>query len=164
MDKSKQKLSITKTLNVPKQMVFEAFSNPEALAKWWGPVEAPIDVMKLEFKVGGFFHYKMNGHQVNYGIMNYKEIDKPNSITWINSFANEKGEIIKPPFEGLDVPREILCKITLTEKEGVTTLLLQSEPYNASEAEINTFIAIYEGMEQGFGGTFRQLEEYLKNI
>ena len=162
MDKSKQKLSITKTLNAPKAMVFEAFSNPEALAKWWGPIEAPIDVMKLDFKAGGIFHYKMNGHQVNYGIMKYKEIDKPNSITWINSFANEKGEIIKPPFEGMDVPKEILCKITLTEKEGITTLLMQSEPYNASEAEINTFVAIYEGMEQGFGGTFSQLENYLK--
>src|SRR3989344_8828821 len=134
MDTTKQKLSITKTLNASKQMVFEAFSNAEALAKWWGPIEAPIDVMKLDFRVGGIFHYKMNGHQVNYGIMNYKEIDKPNSITWINSFANEKGEIIKPPFvqkdssgEGMDVPREILCKITLTEKDGVTTLLLQSE-------------------------------------
>jgi hypothetical protein len=28
--------------------------------------------------------------------MRYKEIDNPNSITWINSFANEKGETIKP--------------------------------------------------------------------
>ena len=124
MDTTKQKLSITKKLNASKQMVFEAFSNAEALTKWWGPVEAPIDVIKLDFKVGGVFHYKMNGHQVNYGIMNYKEIDKPNSIIWINSFANEKGEIIKPPFEGLDVPREILCKITLSEKDGVTNLLL----------------------------------------
>lgn len=162
MDKSKQKLSLTKGFNAPKKMVFEAFSNPEALAKWWGRVEAPIDVLKLDFKVGRVFHYKMKGHQTNYGIFKYKEIDKPNSITWINSFANEKGEIIKPPFEGMDVPREILCKITLTEKEGITTLLLQSEPYNSSEAEINTFVAIMDGMEKGFGGTFSQLEHYLQ--
>lgn len=162
MDTSKQKLSLTKTFNAPKLMVFEAFSNPEALAKWWGPVEAPIDVMKLDFKVGGSFHYKMKGKQINYGIFKYKEIDKPNSITWINSFANEKGEIIKPPFEGMDVPREILCKITLTEKDGITTLLLQSEPVNASESEISTFAAITEGMEKGFGGTFNQLDHYLK--
>jgi uncharacterized glyoxalase superfamily protein PhnB/uncharacterized protein YndB with AHSA1/START domain len=162
MDNSKQKFSISRTFNAPKAMIFDAFSNPEALAKWWGPVEAPIDVIKLDFKVGGTFHYRMNGKQINYGIFNYKEIDKPNSITWINSFANEKGEIIKPPFEGMDVPREILNKITLTEKDGITTLLLYSEPVNASESEISTFAAITEGMEKGYGGTLNQLEHYLK--
>lgn len=156
--------TLTRTFNAPQKLVFEAFANAEALAKWWGPVEAPIDVMKLDFRPGGVFHYKMKGAKINYGIMRYKEIDRPNSITWINSFANEKAEIIKPPFEGMDVPKEILNKITLTENKGITTLVLTSEPINASEAEINTFNAIIPGMEQGFGGTMGQLENYLNKI
>lgn len=154
--------SLTRTFKAPKRLVFRAFSSPEALSKWWGPVEAPIDVIKLDFRPGGIFHYKMKGEHINYGIFKYKEIDPPNSITWINSFANEKGEIIKPPFEGFDLPREILNKIILTENNGITTLVLSSKPVNASESEINTFISITESMEKGFGGTFDQLENYLK--
>lgn len=142
-------------------MVFQAFANAEALKEWWGPVEAPIDVMKLDFRPGGIFHYRMNGKQINYGIFNYLEIDEPNSITWINSFADENGQIIKPPFEGMDIPKEILNKITFTEMEGCTILELTSSPINASDPEISTFNAMFEGMEKGFGGTLNQLENYL---
>ncbi|MBS1597002.1 MAG: SRPBCC domain-containing protein [Bacteroidetes bacterium] len=156
--------TLTRTFKAPRKKVFDAFSDAEALAKWWGPVEAPIDVIKLDFRPGGFFHYKMKGAQVNYGIFHYKEIDAPNSIVWVNSFANEKGEIIKPPFEGIDVPREMLVRITLSENNGATTLTLVSEPINASEKEIDTFNAIRESMVQGFGGTFNQLENYLAGI
>jgi uncharacterized protein YndB with AHSA1/START domain len=164
MNTTNKQFSITRTFKAPKQLVFQAFSSPEALAKWWGPVEAPIDLIKLDFKPDGIFHYKMKGEHINYGVFVYKEIDKPNSITWISSFANEKGEIIAPPFKDFDLPKEILTKITLTENNGITTLVLFSEPLNASESQIETFNAITENMEQGFGGTFNQLENYLQEI
>ncbi len=99
-----------------------------------------------------------------FGFFRSTEINKPDNIKWINSFSNEKGEIIKPPFEGIDVPREILCKIVLTEQEGRTIMVFSSEPWNASETEINTFIAICDSMVQGFGGTLNQLSEYLKRM
>jgi len=164
METTNKTFSLSRTFKAPKELVFRAFSSAEALGKWWGPVEAPIDVISLDFRPGGIFHYRMKGEQINYGIFRYREIDPPNSITWINSFANEKGETIKPPFEDFDIPREILHRITLTEKDGITTLALTAEPLNASENEISTFIAITESMEQGYGGTFDQLEKYLKGI
>jgi uncharacterized protein YndB with AHSA1/START domain len=156
--------SITRTLRAPKELVFEAFSTARALTEWWGPIQAPIDVISLDFRPGGTFHYRMNGAQVNYGVMRYKEIDKPNSITWINSFANEKGETIKPPFEGLDFPKEVLNKLTLEEKDGITTLTITSEPMNASEHEVNVFHSITESIQEGFSGTLDQLEQYLAAV
>lgn len=157
----KNTFTLTRTFNAPRQRVFDAFTHADALAQWWGPVEAPIDVIKLDFRIDGVFHYKMKGQQISYGLFKYKEIDRPRSITWINSFANEHGEIIKPPFKDLDIPQEILNKITLTEENGITTLFLSSEPMNASSNEIDTFNAINESMQQGYGGTFDQLEDYL---
>lgn len=159
-----KKFSITRTFKAPKQLVFDAFSNAEALAEWWGPVGMTIDVIRLDFRPGGIFHYKMTGEHSSYGVMRYKEIDNPNSITWINSFANEKGETIKPPFEGLDFPEEVLNKVTLDEKNGITTLIITSEPFNASEKEIGVFHSITESMTQGFGGTMDQLERYLTTV
>ena len=156
-----KKFTLQRDFNASRQRVFDAFTTAEALARWWGPVEAPIDVIKLDFRPNGIFHYKMKGKQINYGIFRYLEIDEPNSITWINSFANEKGEIIKPPFEGLDIPREILNKITLEERDGITRLTITSEPLNATGKEIDTFYSITKSMQQGFGGTLNQLERYL---
>lgn len=155
--------TITRTLAASKQRVFDAFSNADALAQWWGPVEAPIDVVSLDFRPGGIFHYRMNGPQVSYGIFRYIAIDAPNRIEWVNSFANEKAEIIKAPFPGIDFPKEMLVTIHLTETDGVTTLLLTSSPLNATENETKTFVSMNNSMQQGFGGTFGQLENYLRN-
>ncbi len=164
MSTANQKFSATRTFKAPKTLVFQAFANEAALAQWWGPVAAPIDVITLDFKPGGIFHYRMKGMQVNYGIFHYKEIVEPDRIVWVNSFANEHGEIIRPPFEGIDIPKEILNTITFTESDGITTLMLESEPIRASEKEIADFIAIRQGMEQGFGGTFDQLGAYLEAV
>ncbi|MES2774433.1 MAG: SRPBCC domain-containing protein [Bacteroidota bacterium] len=164
MKTANQQFTITRTFEAPMELVFQAFATEAALAEWWGPVAAPIDVISLDFRPGGKFHYRMNGAQVHYGIFRYTEITRPDTITWINSFADEKGEIIKPPFEGLDIPREILNKITLTEVNGITTLKLVSEPNNASENEIDTFYAITDSMQKGFGGTLDQLEKYLQKM
>ena len=164
METLKQKFSLTRTFNAPQELVFDAFSNAEALEKWWGPVEAPIDVVRLDFRPGGIFHYRMKGDKISYGIFKFLEISRPNRIVWVNSFANEKAEIIKPPFEGLDFPKEILVSLDLKETEGVTKLSLTSEPMNASDAEIQTFNSIRPSMKQGFGGTFDQLENFLSEI
>ena len=161
MNINHQSLTITRTFRAPKELVFDAFATEKALTRWWGPVEAPIDVISLDFRPGGSFHYRMNGQQIHYGLFRYLTINRPDSISWINSFADEKGGIIKAPFEGLDVPREILVKITLSEKDGTTTLSLVSEPLNATDSEANTFEAMKDSMNQGFGGTLSQLEAYL---
>lgn len=164
METTYKPFSLTKTFNAPKKAVFAAFANEEALAEWWGPVEAPIDVIKLDFRRGGIFHYKMKGNFNEYGIFRYREIIEPDSITWVNSFADENAQIIKPPFKGIDIPSEILNKITLEEKNGVTTLTLTAKPINASDKEVHDFYAITESMENGLGGTFNQLEKYLNNV
>ena len=60
--------------------------------------------------------------------------------------------------------KEFINTITLTETDGVTTLVLKSEPLHASESEMKCFYSITEGMEQGFSGTFNQLADYLNKI
>ena len=56
----------------------------------------------------------------------------------------------------------MLNTLTLEEENGLTTLTLVSEPWNATESEKSAFNSIYENMQQGFGGTLNQLEAYLK--
>jgi uncharacterized protein YndB with AHSA1/START domain len=58
-------------------------------------------------------------------------------------------------------PLEILNTLTLTERDGKTTLTLRGGPINASEEELRTFATGVSGMRQGFAGTFKQLDRYL---
>ena len=165
MQTTKEQFSITRKLNAPKEVVFNAFSNAEALAKWWGPINMPIDVLQLDFRPKGIFHYSMKTDDaVRYGIFHYVAIEEPNRIEWINSFANEAGEIIAAPFPGLVFPKEVMNIMTLTEENTVTTLQLTGYPINASEEEEATYYSMFASMNQGFTGTLDQLEAYLKTV
>jgi uncharacterized protein YndB with AHSA1/START domain len=165
MSSVKEQFSITRTFKASKQQVFNAFANAEALAKWWGPANMPIDVLKLDFRPQGIFHYSMKAADVTrYGVFHYVAIEEPNRIEWINSFANEAGEIIAAPFPGLVFPKEVMNIMTLTEEDGTTTLHLTGYPINASEEEENTYYSMFASMNQGFTGTLDQLEAYLKTV
>jgi len=164
MKTSDSTFSITRDFKAPVHLVFDAFSTVQALEKWWGPAEAPIEVLKLDFREDGIFHFKMNGEHTSYGVFSYLEVNRPDRLSWISSFADENGEVIRPPFEGIEVPREILNEVSFSEKDGVTTLVLISRPVNASQQEEDTFNDIKESMEGGYGGTFDQLSTYLDSL
>jgi uncharacterized protein YndB with AHSA1/START domain len=104
------------------------------------------------------------GDTVRYGVFHYVTIEEPSKIEWINSFADEKGEIIQAPFPGLVFPKEVMNILTLTEADGITTLHLTGYPINANEEEENTYYSMFASMNAGFTGTLNQLEEYLSEV
>ncbi len=75
-------LTIERTLNAPLKLVWEAWSQPEHLANWWGPKGMTIEIVEFEFKVGGKWKFKMpmpNGQEfISEGT--YKEIDPMEKI------------------------------------------------------------------------------------
>lgn len=158
------KFSLTYEFDAPKELVFDAFSNAEALNEWWGPVESDNSVIKLDFRTGGIFHYKMvNNGKVAYGRFLFGKIQPHDLLEFTNSFADEQGNIVKAPFD-IAIPEAIFYRLTFTEHNGKTLLTLTGEPVHASEEEVETFRSINESMQEGFGATFRQLAIYLDNL
>jgi uncharacterized protein YndB with AHSA1/START domain len=157
-----KEFTVTRRFDAPRELVFAIWSEAEHLAHWWGPKGFAIEVLAFDFRPGGIFHYSMRppGGAQMWGRFLYREIVPPERIVWINSFADEHGNIVRAPFGG-DVPLEMLNTITLAEHDGITTLTLRSMPFNATDAERATFDAMYESMQGGWKGTFDQLEEYL---
>lgn len=156
-------LHITRVVNAPRQLVFEAFTKAEHLMHWWGPAGCTLTVLSLDVKAGGKFHYKMgmpNGHEM-YGVFNYKEIIAPEKIVFTNSFADENGNIIATTMLE-NFPKEILNTWIFTEENGVTTLSLSGIPLTEVAEEISTFAGMKENMGVGFGKTFDQLDAYIK--
>jgi PhnB protein len=157
------KLKIVRLFNAPKQVVFEAFASADALAEWWGPAGSRVGVKSFSFVHGGKFHYWMDTEgQRMWGLFKYVTIQPHDLIEFISSFSDEAGAICKSPFP-IDLPLEIFNKITLTESNGRTTLTLQGQPVNATPEQEAVFTSITDSMEQGFGGTFDQLDRYLQS-
>ncbi|MES2380923.1 MAG: SRPBCC domain-containing protein [Bacteroidota bacterium] len=160
----KEGLKIVREFNAPKALVFDAFATAEAFAEWWGPVGMPVTVLHFDFKQGGKLHYKMEGNgQTMWGVFNYKNIIRPDSLAFVSSFSDESGNICNSPFP-IDFPLEIFNQLTLEEKNGVTILTLSGHPINATPEQEATYNSMFENMSQGFAGTFNQLDAYLAKI
>jgi uncharacterized protein YndB with AHSA1/START domain len=160
----KDGLKIVRDFKAPKSLVFQAFSTAEAFAEWWGPAGMPITVLQLDFKQGGKLHYKMEGNgQTMWGIFKYHNIIAPDLVEFVSSFSDEHGKICKSPFP-MDFPLEIFNQMALEENNGITTVTLSGYPINATPEQEATYYSIVENMNQGFAGTFNQLETYLAKI
>jgi len=156
---------ISRTFDAPRDLVWKAWTNAEALAKWWGPKGSTIRVIKLDFRPGGVFHYAMAfqpGHEM-FGRFVYREIEAPGRLVYVNSFSDADGGITRAPFPQLGDkwPLEVLNILTLTEQDGKTTLTLRGGPINATEDERKTYVSMFDSMRQGFGGSLDQLDAYL---
>jgi uncharacterized protein YndB with AHSA1/START domain len=160
-----QDFVVTRTFDASRDLVWKAWTDPDALAKWWGPKGSAVRVLKFDYRLGGVFHYSFAyqpGHEM-YARFIYREIAAPGRLVFIVSFSDLQGGITRAPFPQLGDkwPLEVLNTMTLTEKDGKTTLTLRAGPINATEEERATFVGMFDSMRQGFGGTFDQLVAYL---
>ena len=154
---------ITRQFRQTPETVWKAWSEAEQLQKWWGPKGCAINVLGLEFRPGGFFHYAMTfeGAPTMWGRFNYRELHPVQRLVWLNSFANETGGIARAPFSE-DCPLEIENTLTLHAADGKTTLRLRATPFGATAAELDFFRALHPSLETGYGGTLDQLALHLQ--
>lgn len=161
MTTQKMKLVIVREFDAPKKVVFDAFANKEAMAEWWGPVDYPTTVLQFDFRPGGIFHFKMDtpGFPM-WARFKYGVIQEPDVLEFINSFCNEKAEVVEAPIAP-GYPREILNRLTFTEKDGKTTMTMVAYPVNSTDKEYAVFEGMEQSMDKGYNGTFDQLEKYI---
>ncbi|MBU1358206.1 MAG: SRPBCC domain-containing protein [Gammaproteobacteria bacterium] len=155
---------ITRQFSAPRDRVWKAWSEVDQLARWWGPKGCSVEVLHLDFRPGGLFHYRMQfeGAPPMWGRFNFQNIAAPERIVWLNSFANERCGIARAPFSE-ECPLEIRNSVEFTENAGTTTLAIRAQPFGASDAELQFFEQLCSSgsLDQGYGGTFEQLAAHL---
>ncbi len=162
MSSADQDFVVSRVLDAPRDVVWNAWTEPERLAAWWGPKGCKLRVVKVDLRPGGVFHYAMTyqpGHEM-WGRFVYREVAAPERLVYVSSFSDEAAGLTRAPFKD-SFPLQILNTLTLAEENGKTTLTLRGHPLNATAEERATFIDMFPSMQQGFGGTFDQLEAYL---
>ena len=153
---------VTREFDAPRDLLWKAWTEPDRLARWWGPPGSAIEVARLDLRPGGVFHYSMktpNG-PLMWGLFAYREVVPTERIVFVNSFSDAAGGLTRNPWIAT-WPLEILNTLTLTEHGGKTTLTLRGGPINATAEELQAFEAGRAGMQGGFAGTFEKLDRYL---
>lgn len=148
-------LTLTRTFDAPRELVFEAFSKCEHLQHWWGPKHWTLPVCEMDFRPGGKWFYCMGGPdgERSCGAMLYHEIVAPERIVATDQFTDAEGNVN----EELPQMRET---ILFTEQDGKTVLVNRSE--YASAEDLNTVVEM--GMLEGIAQTFDRLDSHLADV
>jgi uncharacterized protein YndB with AHSA1/START domain len=148
----RQDLALTRTLNAPRQMVFDAWTDPEQLAKWWGPRGFSAPTCELDAKAGG--NIRINMHAPQLGFPNHwmtgtmQEVIAPERLVFTSrAFENEYG---KPGIENLNT-------ITFREVGDKTEIVISVQILSAAP-EMAQAVA---GMETGWSQSIDRLGEVL---
>jgi len=147
--KSERELVLTRTFDGPARIVFEAWTKPELLKRWWAPKSAGVSLLSCEadVRVGGSYRFVI-GHGASPKPMEffgkYIEVTPYSRLVWTNEEAGDAGQVTTVTFE----------------EKGGKTLLVLHELYPSKEA-LDASIA---GMEGGMEETFDQLDELLVTL
>jgi uncharacterized protein YndB with AHSA1/START domain len=159
---SDTELVLTRVFKAPRELVWKAWTDDACLAEWWGPKGFGLEIVEFDFRTGGSFDYVMrtlDGFEM-WGKFVYGEIKAPESMVFLSSFSDVEGGVTRAPFSQT-WPLYVHNRLTLTETDGVTTLTLRGRPDDATDEERRTFEAGRGSIQQGFGGTFDQLDAFL---
>ena len=145
--KSERELVVTRTFNGPARIVFEAWTKPELLKRWWAPKSTGMSLLSCEVdvRVGGSYRLVF-GHGASKPMAffgRYIEVIPYSRLVWTNEESDDGA----------------VTTVTFEEKGG-KTLLVMHELYPSKEA-LDHAIA---GMEGGMPETFEQLDELLVTL
>jgi len=114
-----EQILITREFDAPKHLVYEAWTTPELVQRWWSGQRGAVTSAEIDLRVGGVWRYVMqagDGSEVAFH-GEYREI-VPNERIVTTEVYEMPGE--QPPAEA-DEPLNI---VTFAEVDGRTTLTL----------------------------------------
>jgi len=145
-------MTITAEFHADAERIWEMWSDPRQLERWWGPPSFPATFVEHELTPGSRTAYFMTGPdgQKHHGWWRIEETEPPKRLRIAD--ADEEGNPNETPTEG---PAEIT--VTIIEAAGVTTMSIESK--FASGEGMEQMIEM--GMEQGMVEALGQIDTLL---
>lgn len=143
--KSERELVVTRIINAPPRIVFEAWTKAELFQRWWVPKSLGLTLLscELDVRVGGVYRLVFRhpaGEEPMAFHGRYLEVIPHSRLVWTNEEAGGNGQVTTVTFE---------------ERAG-KTLLVMHDLYPSKEALDEGF-----GSTDGMDETFNQLDELL---
>ena len=145
-DPGSHQIVITRSFDAPRELVYKAFTDPDAVRRWWGVGDDETVVDQLEARAGGrwrFVQRSQDGSEHGFhGV--YHEATAPERIVYT--------------FEWEGMPGHVLLEtITFEEQDGKTHMTDSSVFQSVADRDG----MLQSGMESGAAESFDRLDEYL---
>jgi uncharacterized protein YndB with AHSA1/START domain len=139
-------ITITRSFDAPRDLVFKAFTDPEAVSQWWGLRDSQTVVDELDPRPGGRWRFVERSDDGSedafHGV--YHEASAPERIVYTFEYEGMPGHVL-------------LETITFEERDGRTLMTDASVFQSVADRDG----MLQSGMESGAEEGFQQLDEYL---
>jgi uncharacterized protein YndB with AHSA1/START domain len=141
---------MTRTLNAPRALVWKAWTEPQHIARWWGPRSYNTKVVKQDVRVGGEWRYEQQTPEGDAYVFigRFLEVVEPEKL--VNTFG----------VEGMFEDKTLVETHTFEERDGRT--------FYKSVSRFDTIEdrdgMVASGMEEGARDSMDKLEELLAEL
>ncbi|MEO8087107.1 MAG: SRPBCC domain-containing protein [Bacteroidota bacterium] len=143
-----KEVTITRTINAPRELVYKAFTDPQMMMQWWGPHGFTNQECEMDVRVNG--KWKINMHSPELGFPNhwcegiFHELNFPEKLVFSSrAFLKDDGS---SGLEGMNT-------VTLIELNGKTKLTI-----HATLTKLDKGLEMAaEGMEEGWSQSLEKL-------
>ena len=144
--KSDREVVVTRTVNGPARLVFEAWTRAELFERWWVPKSAGVSLLSCEMdvRIGGRYRLVFAADPAPMEFFGrYLEVTPHSRLVWTNEEGGDNAQVTTVTFE----------------ERGGRTLVVLHDLYPSKEA-LDAGI----GSTDGMGETFEQLDELLVTL
>jgi uncharacterized protein YndB with AHSA1/START domain len=145
-DPGTQEIVITRSFDAPRELVFKAFTEPDAVRRWWGLANSETVVDQLEARPGGRWRFVERDGEGNedafHGV--YHDLQAPERIVYTFEYEGMPGHVL-------------LETIVLEDQDGKTLMTDTSVFQSVSDRDG----MLQSGMETGAAESFARLDDYL---
>jgi uncharacterized protein YndB with AHSA1/START domain len=149
IDPLRRELTISRSFDAPRALVWQAWTDPTQLAKWWGPNGFTNPICEIDLRVGGEIHIVMRGPDgTDYPMRGmFKEIVAPEKLVFTNFPVDAQDQ---PMIDGW-------TSVTFAERDGKTDMTLHTRAIGLVERA--AFMIM--GMGAGWSQSIERLAELL---
>jgi uncharacterized protein YndB with AHSA1/START domain len=144
-DYDKLTIILTADFDAPIEQVWDLWSDPRKLERWWGPPTHPATFEKHDLTPGGEATYFMSGPDgAMWGAWRIRAVDPPTSLEFINAFADTDGTPVA------DMPA-FTVRVRLTERDGGTRMEMHSRFKSREAMERMVNMGTVDGLQRAVG-------------
>ena len=135
---SDREVVVTRTVNGPARLVFEAFTRAELFRRWWVPKSMGMTLVSCEMdaRVGGTYRleFDVGAPEPAAFFGTYVEVQPYSRLAWTNDEGGDGGSVTTVTFDENDGKTLVAVRETYPSKEA-----LDAAGTGASEAMVETF-------------------------
>ena len=149
VDKNTSALSMTVVADfaASPERVWQLWSDPRQLERWWGPPGYPATVTSHDLRAGGRVEYHMTGPSGDQprGYWEVDEVQPPHRLTFRDGFLNDDGSV------NPDLPTTVALVTIEDAGNGQTRMSIESHFPSTEAMEQLLAMGMEEGMKQAVG-------------